>query len=95
VGIGAGVLLRALELLDAAVVGQGSSTSRAARAYERVTNRLATRRGGSGGRPLWLGTPPKPTGLVGRSVRIGIYKGIHRLLRFHEQGNPCVSGPSQ
>jgi DNA-3-methyladenine glycosylase len=45
--------------------------------------------------PLWLGAPHRSWAppSVGRSVRIGITKDAHRLLRFYERGNPCVSGP--
>jgi DNA-3-methyladenine glycosylase len=45
-----------------------------------------------GGGPLWLGSAPKPAGRIGRSVRIGITKEAHRLLRFYERGNVFVSG---
>jgi DNA-3-methyladenine glycosylase len=47
--------------------------------------------------PLWLGAPARTTGRVplGTSVRIGIRQEAHRLLRFYERGNPCVSGPAR
>jgi len=32
---------------------------------------------------------------LGNSVRIGLTKEAHRLLRFYERGNPCVSGPKR
>jgi len=32
---------------------------------------------------------------IGKSVRIGLTKEAHRLLRFYERGNPCVSGPKR
>ena len=44
--------------------------------------------------PLWLGAALEPVGRIGRSVRIGISKDAHRLLRFYERGNACVSGPA-
>ncbi len=44
---------------------------------------------------LWLGSPVKLPGRLSRSVRIGITKEAHRLLRFYERGNPCVSGPKR
>jgi DNA-3-methyladenine glycosylase len=43
--------------------------------------------------PLWLGTAAGPVGKIGVSVRIGIKREAHRLLRFYERGNPFVSGP--
>jgi DNA-3-methyladenine glycosylase len=44
--------------------------------------------------PLWLGSASRPPDVVGVSVRIGISRETHRLLRFYERGNPCVSGPA-
>jgi DNA-3-methyladenine glycosylase len=44
---------------------------------------------------LWLGSAVQPTGKIAMSVRIGITKDAHRLLRFYERGNPYVSGPSR
>lgn len=92
VGIGAGVLLRALEPLDGvALMRRGRARARfvdLARGPGRLTNalRIRSRHDGvdlCGGGPLWLGTAPTPTGLVGRSVRIGITKEAHcRLLEF-------------
>ena len=65
----------------------------------RLTNalRINSRHDGvdlCGGGTLWLGTAARPTAVIGRSVRIGITKETHRLLRFCEQ-NPFVSGPKQ
>jgi DNA-3-methyladenine glycosylase len=47
--------------------------------------------------PLWLGAPAKGRARpsIGESVRIGITKEAHRVLRFYERGNPCVSGPKR
>jgi DNA-3-methyladenine glycosylase len=42
---------------------------------------------------LWLGSAARPTGRIATSVRIGITKDSHRLLRFYERGSPYVSGP--
>jgi DNA-3-methyladenine glycosylase len=46
-------------------------------------------------RRLWLGDPARPAGRIGKSVRIGLSKEAHRLLRFYERGNPFVSGPTR
>ena len=43
--------------------------------------------------PLWLGTPIRPVGPVGRSTRIGISREMERKLRFFERDNAFVSGP--
>jgi DNA-3-methyladenine glycosylase len=44
---------------------------------------------------LWLGTAVRPTGKIVTSVRIGITKDAHRLLRFYERGSQFVSGPAK
>lgn len=103
-GVGAGVLLRALEPLDGiALMRRGRGAVRLvdlARGPGRLTDalRIGSRHDGldlCGGGPLWLGTARTPTGVIGRSERIGITKEAHRLLRFYEQGNPFVSGPNR
>jgi DNA-3-methyladenine glycosylase len=43
--------------------------------------------------PLWLGSDERRAARPSRSVRIGLTKEIHRLLRFYEQDNGYVSGP--
>jgi DNA-3-methyladenine glycosylase len=44
---------------------------------------------------LWLGAAVRPRGKIGTSVRIGITKDAHRMLRFYERGSPYVSGPKK
>ena len=44
---------------------------------------------------LWLGEITNPTGLIGKSVRIGITRAADKFLRFFERGNPFVSGPKR
>ena len=102
-GIGAGVLLRALEPIE------GSGVMRVRRRTHRLTDlargpgRLAEAmkvdRGLDGidlcsRGPLWLAAEVRSPGSVAMSVRIGISKETTRLLRFYEAGNPHVSGPS-
>jgi DNA-3-methyladenine glycosylase len=103
-GVGAGVLLRALEPLE------GIETMRELRGLDtdldlaRGPGRLAAamdidrRLDGvdlcSGG-PLWLAAGPRPAGAIGRSVRIGITREAHRKLRFFERDNAFVSGPKR
>jgi DNA-3-methyladenine glycosylase len=43
--------------------------------------------------PLWLGVDERRAKRPARSVRIGLTKETHRLLRFYERGNAYVSGP--
>src|ERR1022692_815181 len=44
--------------------------------------------------PIWIGAPVKKSGRirVGKSVRIGVAREAHRMLRFYERGNPCDNG---
>ncbi len=103
-GVGAGVLLRALEPLD------GIHLMRLRRPQARLIDlargpgRLAQAMGigplhdgvdlfAAG--PLWLGEAVRPAGEIGRSVRIGISRETQRLLRFYERGSPYVSGPKR
>jgi DNA-3-methyladenine glycosylase len=103
-GIGAGILLRAIEPLE------GIESMKRRRRTSRLTDlargpgRLASALGIdpsldgldiSARGPLWLGAPVRRTGPIGVSVRIGISKDAHRMLRFYERGNPFVSGPKR
>jgi DNA-3-methyladenine glycosylase len=101
-GIGGGVLLRALEPLqglDLMWKQRGRVPERdLARGPGRLAQAFKADRRLDGADlcaagPLWLGTPLGPVGRIGRSVRIGISKDAHRLLRFYERDNACVSGP--
>ncbi len=102
-GIGAGVLLRALEIVDGfnLIRGAGGKTARhpdLARGPGRLGRvlRIDKRLDGEdlcAKGPLWLGTEVWPRKAVGKSVRIGISREIDRLFRFYERGNPSVSGP--
>jgi DNA-3-methyladenine glycosylase len=101
-GVGAGVLLRALEPV------QGIETMMRHRRTSRILD-LARGPGRLGAAmridrrcdgadlcadgPLWLGAVAQPAGPIDRSVRIGLTREVDRLLRFYERGNRFVSGP--
>jgi DNA-3-methyladenine glycosylase len=103
-GVGAGVLLRALEPLDGIALMQSRrGTTRPtdlARGPGRLAAAMAIDRACDGidlcarGR-LWLAGAPWPRRSIGRSVRIGIRLESHRPLRFYEKHNPFVSGPAR
>jgi DNA-3-methyladenine glycosylase len=101
-GIGAGVLIRALEPLEGMPLMRRNRGVEPLRDLARGPGRLAAAlridRGldgldlcGKG--PLWLGRDDGETGAIGRSVRIGIARDADRLLRFYVRGSPFVSGP--
>src|SRR5580658_4103186 len=101
-GVGAGVLLRAIEPLE------GINRMKRLRKTEKLLNlargpgRLAAalqidrRLDGidlCAEGPLWLGTAVRETSQIRTAVRIGITREMRRRLRFFEAGNPFVSGP--
>jgi DNA-3-methyladenine glycosylase len=103
-GVGAGVLLRALEPLEGIAEMERARETTKLRDLARGPGRLAQamkvdlRLDGVDlctDRRLWLGDPARPAGRIGKSVRIGLSKEAHRLLRFYERGNPFVSGPTR
>ena len=103
-GIGAGVLLRALEPLEGISLMQrrrpGSSLEDLARGPGRLATAMGINRRYDGADlcapgPIWLAAAVRTPGHLGKSVRIGITKEAHRLLRFYERGNPFVSGPKR
>jgi DNA-3-methyladenine glycosylase len=104
-GIGAGVLIRALEPLDGIALMQERRATVRLRDLARGPGRLAQAmridRALDGvdlcGRvaPLWLGAAVRPVGVMGDSVRIGISREADRVLRFFERGSPFVSGPGR
>ena len=103
-GIGAGVLLRALEPLDGIEVmvrrrGPGRVCD-LARGPGRLAVAMAIDRRCDGvdlcaAGELWLAAAPWDPGRIARSVRIGISREIDRVRRFYERGNPAVSGPAR
>lgn len=103
-GIGGGVLLRALEPIEGTRLmarrRPGASTHQLASGPGRLATALGIDRRFDGvdlcaPGPLWLGTAGGADPEIGTSVRIGLTKEAHRLLRFYERGNPCVSGPKR
>ena len=103
-GVGAGVLLRALEPLDgihfmslrrhqAPLIDLARGPGRLAQAIAIGPQQDGLDLCAAG--PLWLGDAVRPVGKIGRTVRIGISRETHRLLRFYEKGSPYVSGPKR
>src|SRR5258706_11947942 len=101
-GIGAGVLLRALEPIEGVAIMQVRRRVHRITDLARGPGRLAEamkidrRLDGidlCSRSPLSLGAEVRAPGRVATSVRIGISKETTRLLRFYEAGNPHVSGP--
>ncbi len=100
-GIGAGVLIRALEPLEGIAIMQQNRGIERLRDLARGPGRLAAAlrvdRGLDGldlcqEGPLWLGRGDHEAGEIGQSIRIGISRDAHRLLRFYLRGSPFVSG---
>ena len=101
-GVGAGVLLRALEPLQGVEMMQRFRKTMRMRDIARGPGRLAQalqidkRYDGvdlCAAGSLWLGTAVRRTGPICSSTRIGLTREIHRKRRFFESGNPYVSGP--
>ena len=103
-GIGAGVLIRALEPLEGLAImrrnrgverlrdlARGPGNLAAALRIDLALDGLDLCREG----PLWLGRDECEAGEIGESVRIGISRDAHRLLQFYLRGSPFVSGPSR
>ena len=105
-GIGAGVLIRALEPLEGIAIMANNRGTERLRDLTRGPGRLAQalridrsldgldlcRTG-----PLWLardghGASEIGKGKIGESVRIGISRDAERVLRFYVRGSPFVSG---
>ena len=103
-GVGAGVLLRAIEpaegIAEMRRMHPGSPDHRLASGPGRLATAFSIDRSLDGvdlcaGGELWLGRggPAPEPAAIGVSTRIGITKDAHRLLRFYERGNRSVSGP--
>jgi DNA-3-methyladenine glycosylase len=101
-GVGAGVLLRAIEPIcgvarmrqarpDASPrdVARGPGRLAAAMAIDRTLDGVDMCADG----PLWLARDDAPPWDIGESPRIGITRETERKLRFYVRNNPFVSGP--
>ena len=102
VGVGAGVLLRAIEPIEGIdLMRRSRGTPRLldlARGPGRLSEamQIDLRQDGldlCAAGPLWLAASHRKTGAIGESVRIGLTRNVDRKLRFYERGNPYVSGP--
>src|SRR6202046_1578669 len=104
VGVGAGVLLRALEPLEgidrmrrfrggAGPLDLARGPGRLAQAMQIDFRQDGLDLCPAG--PLWLATSRLKTGAIGESVRIGLTRNVDRKLRFYERCNPYVSGPKR
>jgi DNA-3-methyladenine glycosylase len=105
VGVGAGVLLRAIEPFDG-FERMDSSRQRKrwldiGRGPGRLTKALKVDLKDDGldlcsaDSPLWLAATARKTGRIGKSVRIGLTHAADRPLRFYERGNEHISGPKR
>lgn len=99
-GVGAGVLLRAVEPLEGINLMKRFRNTGKLTDLARGPGRLAAaldideRLDGvdlCADGPLWLGTAARNTGRISTAVRIGITRDMRRLLRFYEAGSPFVS----
>ncbi len=101
-GIGAGVLIRALEPLEGIAImrlnrgverfrdlARGPGRLTAALRVDRSLDGLDLCREG----PLWLAHSKHEAFELGQSIRIGISRDVNRLLRFYLRDSPFVSGP--
>lgn len=101
-GVGAGVLIRALEpLTGIELMAQRRGTKRLldiARGPGRLAEALDIDLRLDGHDlcapgPLWLADDAAPAMRIGRTTRIGLSREAHRILRFYERGSRYVSGP--
>jgi DNA-3-methyladenine glycosylase len=103
-GVGAGVLLRALEPLEgidrmersrggASLLDLARGPGRLAQAMQIDFKQDGLDLCAAG--PLWLAASRRETGAIGKSVRIGPTRNVDRKLRFYERGSPYVSGPKR
>ena len=101
-GVGAGVLVRAIEPTDGvAIMALNRGVERVrdlARGPGRLCAALRIDRRLDGidlcqAGPLWLGSDDRASDEIGQSARIGITRAADRRLRFYVRNNRFVSGP--
>jgi DNA-3-methyladenine glycosylase len=101
-GLGAGVLIRAIEpTIGITIMQRNRGTERVrdlARGPGRLSAALGIDRRLDGidlcqAGPLWLGSDGRASNEIGQSKRIGITRAANSLLRFYVRGNRFVSGP--
>jgi DNA-3-methyladenine glycosylase len=101
-GVGAGVLIRAIEPTDGIAIMQRNRGTDRVRDLVRGPGRLCAALGidrrldgidlcRAG--PLWLGSDGQASDEIGQSKRIGITRATDSPLRFYVRGNSFVSGP--
>jgi DNA-3-methyladenine glycosylase len=100
-GVGAGVLIRAIEPTDGITIMERNRGSERPRDLTRGPGRLCQAlkidRSLDGidlcqAGPLWLAIDGRARGAIGKSKRIGITRAVDSLLRFYVRDNPFVSG---
>ena len=105
-GVGAGVLIRAVEPVEGVALMERHRGLSRLRDLARGPGRLAAAFGidklfdgldlCARTSALWLGTSQRSCSFViGVSIRIGITRDAQRQLRFFERGNSFVSGPAR
>ena len=104
-GVGAGVLLRAIEPLDGFELPDSTHPKKQWADLGKGPGRLTTalkvdlRQDGadlcSASSSLWLAETTRKRGTIGKSVRIGLTQAADSLLRFYERGNEHISGPKR
>jgi DNA-3-methyladenine glycosylase len=101
-GVGAGVLIRAIEPTDGIAIMQRNRGTERVRDLARGPGRLCAALGidrrldgidlcQPG--PLWLGSDGQASDEIGQGKRIGITRAADSLLRFYVRDNRFVSGP--
>jgi DNA-3-methyladenine glycosylase len=101
-GVGAGVLIRAIEPTEGITIMKRNRGTERLRDLARGPGRLSAALGidrrldgidlcQAG--PLWLGSDGQASDEIGQSKRIGITRAADSPLRFYVRGNGFVSGP--